>query len=324
MMLSAIFLLTTVAGCVLAAQDQQGLQDGSHTALVATVESLLERIQGLEDLVRSQGQIFISEKQQWLAEKESLQIRVERLETLCSFNDVFPEKSTTDGNEAVRLAKDSQTHARAVFVRSDDSDPLVPVVTQLTARVNEVSAGLQTVKNEVVEASTSVYVHWGSSTCTSSAALVYSGEIGGSFFDTTGAAVNYLCLPLTDLTLADSSTVNDAQLYGGEYETQDAHQEKDPLCAVCRSSRATNVMIPAKTVCPAGWTSEYIGWLMGGWPGHNAASEFICVDSKMEERIGSERNDNGKLLYYTVTVCGSLPCPPYVNGKKVTCVVCSK
>ncbi|PVD29545.1 hypothetical protein C0Q70_08796 [Pomacea canaliculata] len=301
-MLSAIFLLTTVAGCVLAAQDQQGLQDGSHTALVATVESLLERIQSLEDLVRSQGQIFLSEKQQWLAEKESLQIRVERLETLCSFNDVFLEKSTTDGNEAVSLARDSVNPRACCLCSVRRQRPSGAVVTQLTKGLTKSVRPADCVKNEVVEASTSVYVHWGSSTCTSSAVLVYSGEIGGSFYDTTGAAVNYLCLPLTDLTLADISTTYYAQLYGGEYESQDAHQEKDPVCAVCRSSHATNVMIPAKTVCPAGWTSEYSGWLMAGWTGHNAASEFICVDSKMEERIGSERNDNGKLLYYTVTV----------------------
>ncbi|PVD29547.1 hypothetical protein C0Q70_08798 [Pomacea canaliculata] len=235
MTLSVIFFLTTAAGCVLAAQDQQSRQDVSLTELVATVESLLDRIQGLE------------------AEKQSLEMRVECLETLCSFSDVLlPGEGTADGNEAVSLARDSQTQARAVVVRSDDSDPLIPVVTQLTERVNEVSAGLQALKSEMTEASTSVFVRWGSSTCTDSSVLVYSGGVGGSHFTSPGAAANYLCLPLSNVTLSDITVNNYAQLYGGEYETLDGHFEKDPLCAVCRSSRANNVMIPATTVCPGG------------------------------------------------------------------------
>nr|KAG5705196.1 hypothetical protein BaRGS_011222 [Batillaria attramentaria] len=42
----------------------------------------------------------------------------------------------------------------------------------------------------------------------------------------------------------------------------------------------------------------------------------------LEARVGSEANQNGKLMHYTVTHCGSLPCPPYANDKVVTCAIC--
>lgn len=62
---------------------------------------------------------------------------------------------------------------------------------------------------------------------------------------------------------------------------------------------------------------------MTGAYDHAAGSEFICVDSAMEVDARSDKNENGNLLYYTQTRCGSLPCPPYVNAKVVTCAVCS-
>ncbi|PVD29548.1 hypothetical protein C0Q70_08799 [Pomacea canaliculata] len=288
------------------------------------IEGLVGRLRELEDIVRNQAQVIeniLSEKQ-----KTTAQIH----ETLFPLDGIVPDgleiekgavrPSLQLGEEII----DIQKQKPGVFVRSDDSDPLVAVVTQLTEKVSEVSAGLQALKSEMTETSTSVFVRWGSSTCPDSSVLVYSGEVGGSYYTFPGAAVNYLCLPLSNVTLSDITVNNFAHLYGGEYETLDGHYQKDPMCAVCRSSRANNVMIPATTVCPSGWTSEYSGWLMAGDPHHSAASEFICVDSKMEERIGSEKDNNGKLLYYTSTVCGSLPCPPYVNGKRVTCVVCSR
>ncbi|PVD29531.1 hypothetical protein C0Q70_08782 [Pomacea canaliculata] len=330
MKFSAIFLLTAVTGCVSAAADQQMLQDEIYSALITRIEGLVNRVGGLEDMVRTQAQLLdnmVAERQDWLAEKQSLQTSFEHLRTVCSASKVISSDDKTE-NEKKAVGQTPETAREGVdnqkFVRSDDSDPLVPIVTQLSQKVSEMSAELQVTKTGLTEASTSVFVNWGSSTCPDSAVLVYSGEVGGSHYTSLGAAANYLCLPLSGVNLVDSSNSNNAGLYGSEFESQDSHQDKDVVCAVCRSSRANNVMIPATTVCPAGWTSEYSGWLMAGYPAHNAASEFICVNSKMEERLASETDNNGKLLYYTVTVCGSLPCPPYVTGKRVTCVVCSK
>ena len=53
-------------------------------------------------------------------------------------------------------------------------------------------------------------------------------------------------------------------------------------------------------------------------------TEFVCVDPAMESNGGGDRNDNGALFYYVEAKCGSLNCPPYINNKVVTCVVCSQ
>lgn len=58
-----------------------------------------------------------------------------------------------------------------------------------------------------------------------------------------------------------------------------------------------------------------------GFPG---PSEFICVDSEHQYLHISNHLDNQNLMYYAVFKCGALPCPPYVEGKLATCVVCSK
>ena len=60
------------------------------------------------------------------------------------------------------------------------------------------------------------------------------------------------------------------------------------------------------------------------WYGHTGAGEFLCMDGSPEGRRDSLANEDGAVFYYTSAVCGSLPCPPYVNGKVFTCVVCSR
>nr|KAG5687556.1 hypothetical protein BaRGS_023112 [Batillaria attramentaria] len=116
-----------------------------------------------------------------------------------------------------------------------------------------------------------------------------------------------------------------ATLYGGEYEVhnQDNH-DLDAECAVCVSPRPLTVMVPATNTCHPGWTVEYTGYLMAGHHSHWAATEFICVDGRQDARLGSKADHDGKLSYYTVGKCGSLPCPPYEEDRVITCVVCSK
>ena len=80
----------------------------------------------------------------------------------------------------------------------------------------------------------------------------------------------------------------------------------------------------AKIECASGWTKQYSGYLMADYFNHPSPSEYICVDEAFDGRVGSEDNHNGRLLYYTMSRCGSLPCPPYQELKPVSCVVCSK
>ncbi|KAK7094615.1 uncharacterized protein [Littorina saxatilis] len=197
----------------------------------------------------------------------------------------------------------------------------------------QTSGDIQTLKNSntqqelaIQDAQSSTFVHWGSSTCSNLSHTVYSGVVGGSWYDHRGAATNYLCLTMSPV-FSDHAvpSINALQLlYGGEYTTSDSHHDKDPVCAVCQSTLSATVMIPGTNVCTPGWHLQYSGFLMAGQNDHAAGSEYICVDSRLENTVHGDASEDGKLLYYTVTRCGSLPCTPYVNNKVVTCAVCSK
>lgn len=213
----------------------------------------------------------------------------------------------------------------------------------MAQRLTEVSAEVQTLKNSysvdvqalrdsnvqqdkaVQEAGSSVYIRWGNSVCPSSESHVYTGAIGGSYYNSAGAATNHLCLTMSPILSDHSIPGSLAYLYGSEYYTYDGTSDrKDPLCAVCRAPRPTVIMVPGTNRCESGWTTEYSGYLMAGVDHDAAGTEYICVDSQLASRPGSDANLLGTHLFFTVTRCGSLPCGPYVNNKVVTCVVCSK
>jgi uncharacterized coiled-coil protein SlyX len=231
-------------------------------------------------------------------------------------------------SEEVDTAVPSSTASRNPSLRSDDSSPLDLVVSQMSAGMSVMKADIQALQtsSQQLVSSASSFVHWGSSTCSADSKLVYSGVVGGTFFTQAGGGTNTLCLtlePVAGHVIYNSG--NYAYLYGAEYETfYDNHHNMDAVCAVCRSSHATTIMIPGTNVCTAGWTKQYDGFIMGERATQdNHASEFICVDSHLEGRFGSQVNQQGRLLYYTLAQCGSLPCLPYNNNAIVTCVVCS-
>ena len=156
--------------------------------------------------------------------------------------------------------------------------------------------------------------------------------MGGSHYTHAGGGSNYLCMPLNPIY---GKTINGNQgysyVYGVEYE-MNAHaplfpnnlHDHEAVCAVCHAeSRSSHVMIPARNVCPSGWTLEYHGYLMSNHISHKR-SEFICVDSAPEARQGTQANLNGGLLYVVESHCGSLPCLPYKQGGELTCAVCTK
>ena len=221
--------------------------------------------------------------------------------------------------------------AHDVMSRAHDGGPFEAVVNHISQQMTEMSADIQTLKNsnsqqnhDIQDAQSSTFVHWGSSQCCGSSHLVYSGVVGGSWYDHSGAATNYLCLTMSPVFSNQQPPSYMAYVYGAEYETYDSYMNKDPTCSVCRSTFSTTVMIPGTNVCTPGWHLQYSGFLMAGYSGHAAGSEYICVDSRFHSRLSSDTNQDGAMLYYTATQCGSLPCEPYVNDKVVLCAVCSK
>jgi hypothetical protein len=68
----------------------------------------------------------------------------------------------------------------------------------------------------------------------------------------------------------------------------------------------------------------FSGYLVSGAHGHKSASEYICLDSDAEMLAGGVANTDGRVIYLVEGICGTLKCPPYVQGRELTCVVCSK
>ena len=166
-----------------------------------------------------------------------------------------------------------------------------------------------------------------------------TGHMGGNHYTSKGGGANYLCLPHNPEWGNRMDGVQGlSTIYGTEYETAAGYEpifsranngghslhDLDALCAVCYvPTRSTHIIIPAKRTCPAGWTMEYRGYLMTQHI-HSNANDFICVDEEPEGWLGSYASNEGALLYTVEGICGSLPCPPYVNGWELTCVVCSR
>jgi hypothetical protein len=160
------------------------------------------------------------------------------------------------------------------------------------------------------------------------------GYVGGSWYAHSGGAANYLCLPSDPIWAKYDDTLADGGfIYGGEFWNLNHNDDLfgkrihdlDPTCSVCRStSRGTSLMIPGRTECYPGWHAEYSGYLMTGYYGMAAASEYICVDGDPDTLLNSQPSHDGVHLGFVEGRCGSLPCPPYVDGRELPCVVCTK
>ena len=124
------------------------------------------------------------------------------------------------------------------------------------------------------------------------------------------------CLALYEFNGADSFRTN-------AFFHKNLHDEDVP-CSVCRITRPTVIMIPGRNQCYSGWTLEYKGYLVAGYYGHTAPTEYVCLVDNPDVIPHGHANQNGKLFYMVEGRCGSLTCPPYVDGRELTCVVCSK
>ena len=172
------------------------------------------------------------------------------------------------------------------------------------------------------------YFRWGNSTCPIGADTIYSGVVAGSHYSHSGAAVDPLCLPPDPQYLLYQSGYQDhVYLYGAEYITDNnspinnANNRNVP-CALCNAyGRTSKVMIPSRIQCPPGWRREYYGYLMAGYHGNNAATQFTCIDKTLELIPGSGADTGGYLFYTVETQCSQhIPC----SAKEMTCVVCTK
>ena len=85
-----------------------------------------------------------------------------------------------------------------------------------------------------------------------------------------------------------------------------------------------SVMVPGRKDCYPGWTKEYWGYLMSGHDNRAGAYDHLCMDNEPEFMQHGGKSDDQHILYLVEAQCGSLPCPPYVQGRELACAVCSK
>ncbi|XP_064625070.1 uncharacterized protein LOC135486492 isoform X1 [Lineus longissimus] len=184
------------------------------------------------------------------------------------------------------------------------------------------------------------YIRWGRTVCPADAELVYAGYGGAQHYTHVGGSAEYICVSdkpeyasKTAAGETDRAWLNGIELQvfvTNFFSTANADpnglHDSDLRCAVCRNRvRTSMLMIPGTKSCPGNWQQEYWGYLMTGHYKHKAAYSYACVDDAPE--AGGEngaRNDDGGLMYHAQGSCGSLPCPPYVQGFEMTCVVCTK
>ena len=174
-------------------------------------------------------------------------------------------------------------------------------------------------------------MRWGRTSCPTELGtqLLYTGRAAGSHYRHKGGGADLLCLPNNPEYLNVNNPRNgDARVHGVEYDIgigDSSLAQHNASCAVCYTpTRATMVMIPAWTHCPASWTKEYVGYVMTEHKNHHRL-QHVCVDQHPEFVPGEARNVPGALLHVVNIACNTgIPCPTYSDTNEVTCAVCTK
>ena len=175
-----------------------------------------------------------------------------------------------------------------------------------------------------------VYTRWGRKSCPTGAELLYEGITGGEGYGHTGGGANYVCLPKVPQYMSTNEPQRSAYMFGSKYDYVNniffKKEDHNAPCAVCyTSTKSVKLMIPARTSCPSSWTREYKGYLMAQSSINGNNKVYECVDEDPESVNGSAAADTvGAHFYFTRSTCIGLPCPPYVNNRAITCVVCTK
>ena len=245
---------------------------------------------------------------------------------------------STKDHTGYNVSTDTESKISKRIVLHSDPD-ILQLVTRHSTEIQKLQTDVAALKTHNANGqSGSTYVRWGKNNCSGNGTeLVYSGYAAGSDYRDTGAAANYICLT-PDPLWGHYSDAQDAfaKVMGVEYEFYGAapgdttaffhknlHQEDAP-CSVCHSPRTSVIMIPGRNQCYKGWTLEYKGYLVAGRSIHAAATEYVCLDDNPDIIPGGHANEDGALFYVVEGRCRPLLCPPYVEGRELTCVVCSK
>ncbi|CAC5385928.1 unnamed protein product [Mytilus coruscus] len=205
----------------------------------------------------------------------------------------------------------------------NDPDVVANRFNQLELEIQNMKSEILSMKTESQQKTTRIYQ-------LETKLQSLSGIAGGAWYDYSGSAVNFLCLPhnpdVINGDLRKNPTYKDF-LYGAEYQDNYFAQNmdgNDVPCAVCRAKHSSSIlMIPGKTSCAGSWKMEYNGRLASGDFRSNAGSQYVCMDMYPEVLEKGSTDYNRKLFVGVQAKCGSRSCPPYQDNVMVPCVVCS-
>lgn len=177
-----------------------------------------------------------------------------------------------------------------------------------------------------------VYTRWGKASCPTEtgAELLYEGIAGGSKWDQLGGVLTISVYQSPHYVSTHILSLDGSFVYGSEYCSVNGvfpgKNYHNVPCAVCYTAKkSVKLMIPGRITCPSTWTVEYKGYLMAEKYNHARNTVYECVDENAESLAGSDDISNEiTALYFIHSTCNGLPCPPYVDKRVLTCVVCTK
>lgn len=203
-------------------------------------------------------------------------------------------------------------------------DKLQSMLQSQQAQINELTVENAALRNEIDNGNKgAVYIRWGRRRCNNGSELVYSGFVGGPWYNSHGSGSNPVCLSPDPLwgQHNDHLDTHAAYMYGAEYEFTEIEQgliNENVPCAVCWSPTAvTTLMIPGRNKCYGGWKEEYHGYLAANRGEYLSGIQYTCIDESPEKLDSGHDNQDGVLFFEVEGRCGSLPCPPYVNGREI-------
>ena len=162
---------------------------------------------------------------------------------------------------------------------------------------------------------------------------MYDGIAGRTEHSVKGGGIDFQFLSKVPQYLSVSSGIQQlrSSLSAVEHEDQEGptltsstFRKAGLYCAVCYTqTRGASIMIPGRCQCPGNWTTEYFGYLSAERGGHISPSTYICIDNNLVPK--SKVNPYGSTTMKVEMKCHNTHiCPPYEEGKELTCAVCTK
>ncbi len=167
-----------------------------------------------------------------------------------------------------------------------------------------------------------VYTQWGPSSCTNGATTLMQGIATKNYYTHSDSAPT--CLPRTgpsgpnNPTAAYGNLLYDMQLAGSSPPGLSYTGNPKVRCALCAAPRPHCVEMPGLAACPAGFVTQYSGYLYASYYTGHGGSPPICLDTANIDVSAGTVPDQGGYIYPVINH-GTLTASP---TQFVRCALC--